>query len=320
MKKNKYKYLTYAILIVLLFLVPMVVKNSYYRMLFDQTLINIIVVVGLNFITGLTGQMNLGMAGILGAGAYTSALLTTHCHISPWIALIAAIAMGLLIGIILGWPSLRIKGIYLALTTIGFGEIVRLLLANMAGITGGTHGVMNIPNYNFFGISIGNEKEFYYFLFAATIILVFAALRIIHSKWGRVFKAIRDNDQAVETCGINVARIKIIAFILSTIYASIADALYAHLMGYINPADFGFDLSVKYLMMMMLGGIGSVPGNILGAIVITTLPEYLRFLKDYYWLIFSVIILVIVIILPHGLISVFKNPFHTKNYIRKGRE
>lgn len=305
MRKPKLVYLLFIVLFLILLILPLIVKNTYYRMLFDQTLINIIVVLGLNFITGLTGQMNLGTAGIFGIGAYTSALLTTQLHISPWLSLIAAILMGYLIGVILGWPSLRIKGIYLALTTIGFGEIIRLLLTNMAGITGGTQGVLNIPNYTLFNIDIKDEKSIYYLLLAITVIMTLIALKIINSKWGRVLKAIRDNDQAVESCGINIAEIKIKAFLLCTVYGCIAGALYAHLMGYINPADFTFDLSIKYLMMLMLGGIGSIPGNILGAAIVTLLPEFLRFLQDYYWLIFSSVLLVIVILLPNGVISLF---------------
>lgn len=316
---KKYRPGLFLILLIGLLFLPIVIKNTYYCMLLDQTLINIIIVFGLNFITGLTGQMNLGMAGIFALGAYTSALLTTQCHLSPWLSLIAAIAMGCLIGVVLGWPSLRVKGIYLALTTIGFGEIVRLLLTNMAGITGGTQGVLNIPAYQIFQLGINNERIFYYFLLVITSVMFWIALKIVHSKWGRVFKAIRDNDQAVESCGINIASVKIKAFILCTIYGCVGGALYAHLMGYLNPADFTVDFSVKYLMMLMLGGIGSIPGNIIGAGVVTLLPEILRFLKDFYWLIFSVILFVICIILPNGLVSIFgaRLPFNGKNIRRR---
>jgi branched-chain amino acid transport system permease protein len=244
---------------------------------------------------------------------------------SPWVAMIFVIAMGFIIGIMLGWPSLRIKGIYLSLTTIGFGEIIRLFLTNASDLTGGTHGVMQIPTYHFFRIKIDDSKKFYYFLLVFSIIMVVIALRVVHSKWGRVFKAIKDNEQAAEACGVNIAEIKIKAFILSTTYACVAGAFYAHLMGYINPADFNRDRSIKYLMMLMLGGLGSVPGSIIGGSVVTMLPEYLRFLKDYYWLIFSVIVLIIVMVLPHGLVSIFRNPFivkerFAKNDSSKGRK
>jgi branched-chain amino acid transport system permease protein len=309
MKRDRSTYIFYCILGVALLLLPLVIKNTFYRMIFDQTLINIIAVIGLNFITGLIGETNLGMAGIFACGAYTSALLTTQLHVSPWLSLICAIIMGLCIGVILGWPSLRVRGIYLALTTIGFCEIVRMLLTNMAGITGGTQGVRNIPHYNFWGMMIDNEHKFYYFLLLIVIILALTALRIMHSKWGRACLAIKDNSQAVESCGIDIAKIKVIAFTLSAVYGCIGGALYAHLMGYINPADFNLDLSFKYLMMLMVGGLGSVPGSVLGAAVITLVPEYMRFLKEYYWLVFSVFTLIFVIFVPNGLISVCKNPF-----------
>jgi branched-chain amino acid transport system permease protein len=309
MKRDRLTYIFYFVLGLALLLLPLVIKNTFYRMIFDQTLINIIVVIGLNFITGLIGESNLGMAGIFACGAYTSALLTTQLHVSPWMSLIFAIIMGLCIGVILGWPSLRLRGIYLALTTIGFGEIVRILLTNMAGITGGTQGVMNIPAYNFLGIMIDNEHKFYYFLLLIVIILALTALRIIYSKWGRACLAIKDNSQAVEGCGIDIAKIKVLAFTLSAVYGCIGGALYAHLMGYINPADFNLDLSFKYLMMLMVGGLGSVPGSVLGAAFITLVPEYMRFLKEYYWLVFSVFTLIFVIFVPNGLISVCKNPF-----------
>jgi branched-chain amino acid transport system permease protein len=298
---KKYKLPAYGVFVIMLFFVPLVVTNAYYMMLFNQVLVFIIAVLGLNFITGLTGQVNMGMAGIFSLGAYTSALLTTRLQISPWLGLAAAIFMGLLIGVALGWPSLRLKGIYLSLTTIGFAEIVRLVITNMAPLTGGARGVIGIPVYTFFGIRINTEARFYILVLAIVIVMVFIAVRIVNSKWGRAFKAVRDNEDALRTSGINIARIKIIAFVLSAIYGSVAGALYAHMMGFITAADFNFDFSVRLMMMLMLGGIGTVRGSILGGIVITLLPEYLRFLQDYYWLIFGVIILVMVVRFPHGL-------------------
>lgn len=320
MKKRKYLYYLFPFLVVLLILMPIIVPNTFYRMLFCQTLINIIVVIGLNFITGLTGQMNLGTAGIFALGAYTSGLLTTRLQLSPWIALIAVIAMGVVIGIVLGWPSLRIRGIYLALTTLGFGEIIRLLLTNAADVTGGTQGVLNIPPYTFFGIKFDNELSNYYLLLVFVIVLAIISVRIIKSKWGRALKAINDNEQAVESCGINIAEIKIKAFLLCTVYGCIAGALYAHLMAYINPADFTFDLTIKYLIMLMLGGIGSIPGNIIGAVIVTILPEILRFMQDYYWLVFCAIILVIVIVLPNGIVSLFNGVSGPKKLSFKRRK
>lgn len=306
MKRSSIKYIIYLVLIVLLFLVPSIVTGEYNIMLFDQVMIYTVIVLGLNFITGLTGQTNLGVAGVFAVGAYTSALLNTRFGVSPWLGLAAALASGLLVGAILGYPSLRIKGKYLALTTIGFGEIVRLMLNNMTTVTGGPQGVAAIQPFNFFGLRIKTEREFYYLLLVFTIFAVIIASRLIHSKWGRAFKAIRDNEQAVESCGISLSEVKVKAFITSTAFASVAGAFYAHLIGYINPGNFTIDLSVKFLMMLILGGIGTVPGCIIGSIVITLLPEYLRFLQDYYWLIFSAIVFVFILKWPNGVVSIFR--------------
>jgi branched-chain amino acid transport system permease protein len=322
--KNKYikgKYIVFLLLIIAASVLPFIIKNTYYTMVFNQTLVNIIVVLGLNFITGLTGQMNLGTAGIFAIGAYITGLLTVRWHISPWIALFLAIPAGYLIGRGLGYPSLRLKGVYLALTTIGFTEIVRLLATNLSGLTGGTQGIQRIPGLHFFGIYISTNEGFYYFLLICVIIMVLLSMKIIHSKWGRAFKAIRDNIDAVEACGINVADIKIKAFTLASIYGCIGGALYANLFGYINPSTFNLDMSFNFLVMLMVGGIGSIGGNVIGAILVTVLPELLRFLQNYYWLIFSVIVLIFVIWQPNGLAALFENIYKavkSKLFIKKG--
>jgi len=287
-------------------ILPLFIENNYLIILFDQSFISIIVLIGLNFITGLMGQMNLGTAGIMALGAYTSALLTTKLSMSPWLALVFVILLGLLLGVGLGYPSLRIKGIYLALTTLGFSEIIRIVINNLVNVTGGPTGVRNIPGFNFFGYDIKTARSYYYFLFLITIFLTFVALRIINSKWGRAIKAVRDNELAVEACGIKLSTIKIFAFTLCCIYGCIGGAMYGHLIGYINPTDFAFDTSIRYLMMLMIGGIGSIPGNILGAFIVNMLPEVLRFLGNLYWLVFSIIVLISSVLLPEGLISVIK--------------
>ena len=162
-KKLKLKSLHFAVgaLVIGAFL-PIFIKNDYYMMVLNRVLINIIVVLGLNFITGLTGQMNLGTAGIFALGAYSSALFTRYTNLTPWLGLIAAVIMGILIGRGLGYPSLRVRGVYLSLTTIGFGEVVRLLISNTPKFTGGTQGIRNIRPYNIGSYQIQSQKEMYY--------------------------------------------------------------------------------------------------------------------------------------------------------------
>lgn len=297
--------------ILIAIIVPLLVTDNYNRGIFIMALINIIVVLGLNFITGLTGQMNLGTAGIFAVGAYTTALLTTKAGISPWLTIIASIIMGLVIGIGLGFPSLRIQGVYLALTTIGFAEIIRILISNLK-FTNGIMGIRNIPSFSIGGFVIEDKLQVYYLFLVFVIIMAIIAYRITYSKWGRLFKAIRDNYEAVQACGIDIAKPKIMAFTLAAIYGCVAGSLYAVHMEFITPSVFTFDLSTTFIIMMMLGGIGSVPGGILGAVVCTILPEKLRFLGNWYWIVFSIIVLLIILFRPSGVISFFNQKRVTK--------
>lgn len=305
--------------IAILILLPLLIKNNYHQLLVDKVLINAIVVIGLNFITGLVGQMNTGTAGMFALGAYTSALLTTKLGISPWLGLIAALLMGCIIGLALGYPSLRVSGIYLVLTTLSFAEVVRLLLTNMIKFTGGPLGVKSIPEFVFFGHTIGRySKAFYYLILFIFIIMVFVSLRILKSKWGRAFKAIKDNPDSAETCGIKISSIKIKAFTMAAIYGCIGGALYSTLAGFIGPDEFVSELSVKYIMMLMVGGIGSIGGCVAGATLVTLLPEMLRSLGESYWFIFCGVVLLCAIFVPYGLISIIKKfKEYLVNNIRK---
>lgn len=259
-KKQKNIIILAVVIIAFAISLPHILRNDYYMVVINRILINTIVVLGLNFITGLTGQMNLGTAGIYALGAYSSALFVSYTHLSPWLGLIVAILMGLLIGRALGYPSLRIRGVYLSLTTIGFAEVVRLLLANLADFTGGTTGLKNIPCYSIFGFVFNTQIRMYYLFLVMTAFAFFVAWRIVHSKWGRVFKSLRDNIDAVEMTGVDVADMKIKAFTIAAIYGTIGGAMYAHFMGYINPSTFNVDLSTNYVIMLMVGGLESVVG------------------------------------------------------------
>lgn len=283
MKKNKSAMIIALAAIALAAVLPMFITNNYHLNLMIQVLINIIIVVGLNFITGLTGQMNLGTAGIFSMGAYTSSLLATKLGLNPWICLVAAVGMGCLIGMGLGYPSLRVSGVYLALTTIGFSEIVRILMTNLTGLTGGALGVTGIPTFSIFGFKFQSNKEIYYLYLVIAVLLIFNAYRIVNSKWGRSFLAVKDNPDAVE-----------------------AGSLYSHYVGFINPSAYNLEFSINYVVMLVIGGIGSVPGNVLGAILVTLVPEFLRFMENYYWLVFSIITLLFVIFLPNGIVSLFR--------------
>lgn len=286
-------------------LLPLAIQNDYYMMVLNRVLINIVVVLGLNFITGLTGQMNLGTAGIFALGAYGSAMFVKYTNITPWFGILVAIVIGILIGRGLGYPSLRIKGVYLSLTTIGFSEMVRLFISNTPELTGGTQGLRNIKPYNIGNFEFVTQRQMYYLFLAFVVIAFFIAWRITYSKWGRIFKSLRDNADAVEMSGVDVADCKIKAFTIAAIFGTVGGAMYVHYMGYINPSTFNLDLSTNYVMMLMVGGLGSVVGTIFGAAIVTILPEALRFLGNYYQIVFCAIILFGAIFFPDGWSAAF---------------
>lgn len=284
-------------------------SNTYIQSVINQLLCNIILVLGLNFITGLTGQMNLATAGMLALGAYTYGILTTSAGWNAWVALFAMLAVGWAIGRGLGYPSLRLKGFYLSLTTIGFAEIVRLLATNLNDLTGGVNGLNYIGRLETFFYKSNVKNDYFIVLLIFTVLAILIAYKIVNSKWGRAYKAIRDNVEAAEASGIDIAKLKIQAFTLSSVYSAIAGALYAGYNIYINPTSFTIATSQNYVAMLMIGGIGSVPGNIIGATIVTTLPEFLRKYQDYYWIMFCTICLVMAILVPDGLYPLIKNTF-----------
>ena len=303
-KQKKPLFLSVAALLALLFL-PLCV-DMYIQTVVNKLLINIIIVLGLNFITGLTGQMNLGTAGIWALGAYTYGIFTTDLGWNGWIAMIILILLGIAVGRSLGYPSLRLGGFYLSLTTIGFSEIVRLLITNITWLTGGVIGLNYIPKLDLPFYKFKGHGDYYYLLLFFTVVAVLIAHKIVNSKWGRAFKSIRDNAEASEACGIKVSTLKIQAFTLASLYACLAGGLYAGMVVYINPTTFTIPQAQNYIAMLMIGGIGSVPGNILGATLVTVLPELLRSLGDYYWLVFCSLCLTMAVLVPDGLYPLIK--------------
>ncbi|MCX7027157.1 MAG: branched-chain amino acid ABC transporter permease [Spirochaetes bacterium] len=283
--------------------------NSYVQSIMCMLMYNIVLVLGLNFITGLTGQMNLATIGMLALGAYTYGILTGSAGWNSWVALFAMFAVGFAVGKVLGYPSLRLKGFYLSLTTIGFGEIVRLLAMNMESLTGGTMGFKNIKRLETFFYHPQNKSDYFYLLLVFTVIAIILANRIVNSKWGRAYKAIRDNSEAAEASGIDISKLKIQAFTLAAIFAAIGGAMYAGYNRYLNPSGFTLEYSQNYIAMLMIGGIGTVPGCIIGAIIVTVLPELLRGFANYYWILFCTVCIVMAILVPEGLWPLIRKLF-----------
>ena len=300
MKKKLLSWLVPTIFGLVIAVVPLLGFNDYILTLFCQALLYSIIVLGLNFITGLTGQMNMGNAAVFGLGAYTYALLTTKTTIHPWIAMIFVLMVGWLIGILLGYPSLRVKGVYLSLTTIAFNEIVRQVISNMK-FTNGVNGIRRIPQLSILGMPIDTVTKNYYFFFVMLLVFLVISARFLKSKYGRAFIAVRDNVDAIESCGINLADIKVKAFVLSTVFGAIAGGMYASFMKYVAPSTYTTNLSISFVVMLILGGRGSIAGCLIGTFIIVFAPEMLRFLGSYYQFVYAVIIICAIIFNPNGI-------------------
>lgn len=304
MKKSIRWILLLAVLI-LACLVPVFIKNTYYITVMNTAMITSIMVIGLNFVTGLSGQMNLGTAGIMAIGAYSAGLVSTKLGFTPVLGLMVTLGMGYIIGMILGYPSLRVSGVYLAITTIGFTEVVRILINNMTDFTGGAGGLKDIPKISLFGYKLDSPAKLFYFVLFVLLLVALVSWRIVNSKWGRSMKAVRDNAEAAEAGGMDIAKTKILAFTLAAMLGCLGGGLYAYQMGYINPATFTQAYSTNFVVMLIIGGSGSVIGSVVGGIVMTILPEVFRFLENYYWLTASIITLLFIVFLPNGLVSLF---------------
>ena len=298
---------TLALLVALNVFLPRV-TNPYYFQVLILVGINIVLAVSLNLVNGFTGQFSIGHAGFMAVGAYTSAmfslkvgpaLLASLAMLPSPIAqgvvlLFALVAGGLLAavaGYLVGLPSLRLRGDYLAIVTLGFGEIIRVLILNVDAI-GGARGLPGIPQYSNF-----------FWVFGVVVVVIVLARNLAHSTHGRALFAIRDDEVAAEALGVDTTRYKVIAFVLGAFFAGVAGGLFAHFLSYLNPSTFTFLKSIEVIAMVVLGGMGSISGSVMAAVVLTLMPELLRAVKDYRMVIYALMLIVLMITRPQGLMG-----------------
>jgi branched-chain amino acid transport system permease protein len=302
-RQGTYRTLTVASIgFLILLTIPHLLPGKYLLQLVNLGLISLIVVVGLNYITGYCGQINFGQAAFWGIGAYVTALATMN-GISFWFALpLAAVATGLC-SLLLGIPTLKLRAYYLAMATIGFGEIVQLVLIHWEPVTGGTSGLRGVPGVSIGGHLISGNLEHYYFLLLWCALALGLALRVRASKLGRAMIALRDSEIAAEVAGVDTVRIKMLAFAMSSMYAGVAGGLYVSYVNYVSPDLFSNAQAVLFFTMLVVGGTGSAVGAVLGTALLTALPEALRFLKEWYLVLYGVGVILIIIFIPEGLAS-----------------
>ena len=303
------KKLPWLVLVSILLILPWTTDRSYYQHLFNMAIVYAILAVGLNFCIGLTGIMSIAQGAFWGIGAYTSAILTVRWGLPFWVGLPASALVAAIIGMVLGLPCLRVSGLYLSMVTIGFAELVRLVLWNWDKVTRGSFGIVGIPSPVLGPWQLDTPRSYYYLSLFIAGALVAAAVRIQHSRTGRAMLAIREDELAALCMGINVPRYKTLAFMLSAAYGGTAGSIYAHFVQYINPDMYTFPEAVKQISMVVLGGAGSVPGVILGSTIVVLLPEWLRFLQEYYMAVYGLGVVLIIRYMPGGLIQILQTRF-----------
>ena len=296
-----------VIFILFLITLPLIVRDPYWIHIIDIIGIYSILSLGLNILVGFTGQLSLGHAAFFGISAYTSALLAIRLNFPFWICILAAILISAFFGLILSYPCLRLKGIYLAITTIGFGQIMYTIFVEWRELTHGPMGLTKIPSPQIGNIVFDNSTSYYYIILLCFLLALLVALRINNSHIGRSMKSIRDDEMAATTCGVDIAHYKMIGFVVSAAFAGMAGSLFAHYLNFISPECFTFDLSTQMLVMILVGGVGSIPGSVIGAIIVTFIPEILRGFKMYQMVIYGGMLVFILIFLPGGVIQIFHN-------------
>jgi len=320
------KLLVSAVIVAGIFLVPLVIKNPYHLSVIIMIGFYSIIIIGLNLVLGNTGQISLGQSGFFGIGAYCSAIYCVYFGVNVWLAMLLAGFTAALFGYAVGFASVRLKGHYLAMATLGFGVIVTIVLMESTTVTGGAGGFPEfIPNPSIGKFSFNTDTKFYFLVSAVVIIIYICSSNISNYRIGRALYAINRHEGAAEVLGVNPRKYKLKIFTLSAFYAGIAGSLFAHYSTYIAPESFSFYLNIPLLCMVVVGGLGSVGGSILGTALLVLLPELIRYFSKiealpkavqqafgdytYHLLAYGLLLMIFVIFIPKGLAGLLTNVF-----------
>ncbi|HOE62919.1 MAG TPA: branched-chain amino acid ABC transporter permease [Candidatus Sumerlaeota bacterium] len=296
-------YIPYIIFALIILLIPVFIHSYYYLGVLIQAGYFSLICMGLSLVMGYAGQISLGHAAFFGLGGYASAILTGGHGWCPWLAMLAAMIISGVLAWLIGKPSLKLKGHYLAMATLGFGEIVYIFFNAEIRLTGGPSGYTMgvIPYLTIGNLTIDNEFKHYLLTWAIVLLILLVNLHIIHSRLGRALRAIHADEEAARAMGVHTARFKVWIFVLSAVYASLAGSLYAHNILFVAPGPFAAMHSILFVTMVIVGGMGSIWGAVAGALLLTILPETLRGFQDYNILIYGGILLFIMLFMSGGL-------------------
>lgn len=289
-----------------LMVLPLILQNPYYIGVMVFVGIYSLITIGLSLLMGYGGQISLGHAAFFAMGAYTSGLLTTKAGFTPGPALLAAAALTACTAFGVGVPVLKLRGHYLAMATLGLGEIMHVVLNAAGDLTSGPSGFGGIPRIRLGGFTVSSQISRYYLVWAIVLAVLALSLNIIHSRVGRALRSIHGSEVAANAMGVDTSKYKIQVFVLSAVYASIAGSLYAHFITFVSPSSFSLKFSILLVTMVVVGGMTNVWGALLGTAVLGVLPEILRSLKDFDILVYGFILLIMVMFAPEGLFGLIR--------------
>ena len=306
MLENEKIRLPFLVTIGIFFFVYPFIFPMYHTSIMISALVYVMLGLGLNIVVGLAGLLDLGYVAFYAVGAYSYALLNLHYGISFWVVLPISAVLGTIFGTLLGYPVLRLRGDYLAIVTLGFGEIIRIVLENWNEFSNGPRGIPNIPAPGLFGIDLTQHQTviyIYFIVIALVLLTIFFVNRLENSKIGRAWIALRDDEIACQAMGIDKFKTKLTAFALGATWASLGGVVFAAKTSYINPMSFTIWESITILCVVVIGGMGSAIGVIAGALVLILLPEYLRAVAEYRMLVFGMLQVIVMVFKPEGLIQ-----------------
>jgi len=299
----RWEYLKISILALVVWGVSFWVRNDYIFNVLTITGLQALVVLGLSLLMGYAGQVSLGHAAFYGLGAYTTGILSAKYGLSPIWGILLAQGLTLTVAFLIGLPSLKLRGHYLAVATLGFGVIVEVIFKESVNLTGGPSGLVGIAPLSLGTYTLTSFKGYYLLVWSVLLFFLLLALHLVHSPIGRILLALHDSEPALRSLGYNIHRLKLGIFLFSASLAALAGSLYAHFVTFISPYSFTFLHSVAFVTMVVIGGIASLWGALGGAVFLSILPEVLSHFEDYEVVIFGIILILVMIFTPEGLIS-----------------
>ncbi len=299
----------FGALAVIIIILPLFVESKYYLIVLNVIGLNTIVVVGLNLLIGFAGQISLGHAAFYGLGSYFSGVLTVNYGFPLWPAMLVGMLATGAVAYLIGYPSLKLRGHYLVMATLGFGIIINILMGELEQFTGGHDGLMGIPPLTMGGLAFDNDLKNFYLIWSFVFLCMLAARNLINSRVGRALRAISGSEVAANSLGVNTADYKVKVFVLSAMFASVSGSLYAHYITFISPSSYDFYYSIQVVTMVIVGGMGSLWGSLLGAGVLTCISEALHIAKQYHIIAYGVFLCLVLVFLPEGILMGIYNLF-----------